>query len=450
MIEQKLAPDLEKLKLDPIVIDTTTLTPDQVKDAQNSAGVEPKVYYHNVEFSVENIKSMVIRSTTFLPEIEIAFNDPTNIMLEKGFPTDNDIISVFVPSRSEMIKPIRADFKILTFVIDTVGTSVASYTITGILNIGYMFVNEYRAYPGKTSWDVLKDIAMQCGLGFKSNIENTQDNMNWINTGLNVMEIVQDVTLHSWNGEASFMWCYVDLHYHLCYIDVEAALRDDTVNKGVINTTMSKLGENIPEVVDEIVLSNDSGAMATNGFFSKSIIINKSTAVSLDQGYKCAAYYYDRSGNWEKKAGSFLTFEIDSLTTPGSESTSLIMKGRPTNDEEFFKSNIGLDYVGKIDTDNVHSEYAYAKVQNTHNINNMEKVSQTITMPNHNMNLKRFEKVKVRMSNGTDRPTLNEVNERLSGQWLVIGLTYSFDQRNKMTQYVNVVKRELNVLDVSK
>lgn len=450
MIEQKLAPDLEKLKLAPIKIDTSILTPNQIEDNKNHAEVEPKIYYHDIEITIENVKELNIISTSFLPEIKLHFTDPTNIMIEKGFPTDNDIISIFIPSRTNLIKPIRADFKILTFVVDTVITSISSYTITGILNVDYMFINEYKAYEKMTSWNVLKQIAERCGLGFKSNIENTEDSMTWINSGLNVSEIVQDITLHSWNGESSFMWCYIDLHYHLCYIDVERALEDKNINKGVINSTISKLGKNNEDIIEEIILTNDTGASNTNGYFNKSLIINKSTEVSLNEGYICQAYFYDRSGNWEKRAGSFLTFNVDSITTPGSESTSLIMKGRPVGDMDFYKSNIGLDYVGKIDTDNVHTEYAYAKVQNSHNLKNIEKVSQTITLPNHNMNLKRFENVKIIFSNGISTPAVNQFNERLTGMWLIIGMSYNFTQKNKLTQHVTVVKRELNVMDITK
>ena len=98
--------------------------------------------------------------------------------------------------------------------------------------------------------------------------------------------------------------------------------------------------------------------------------------------------------------------------------------------------------MGKIDTDNVHKNYSYSKIQNEINLKNMEGLSMDIFLPNLNWSIYRFQKVRVNIIPKSPSPTKNEVIWKLSGEWLIAGIDYTW-KNNKMSQEVNILRRSL-------
>ena len=56
-----------------------------------------------------------------------------------------------------------------------------SYTVVGTLNVNGLHVKNYKSYSQKTSYYTLQDVCKEVGLGFNSNISDTDDKMTWIN-----------------------------------------------------------------------------------------------------------------------------------------------------------------------------------------------------------------------------------------------------------------------------
>jgi hypothetical protein len=449
-ISNYLRANQDRLRINSInAADVRGMSPGRVKDVVESLYVGPRIYYYDLEIPPANIKKLVINNEYFLPELYVKFVDTTNVMLDAGFPVDDTFVTAFVPSGSDTLKNVLMNFKIVEFSIENDDSGVRYMEIRGVGDVSGLFVKEHASYKDQTSWNTLRKVAEQVGLGFASNIRETKDSMTWINPGLDRNEFVQDVVKRSWTGDGSFLWTYVDMYYNLNFVDVELALQEDAyAGKDVLAFPTNKPAQEPNEVVAPIMLSNDKGMQGTNRYFRYFSIVNRSTRMSLKNGYRKVVYYYDKFGNWKQRAGTFLSLEVDSITSPGAEGSSVILKGMP-GDDLFFEQNVGFHYGGKMDNSNVHENFNYAYVQNSQNINDLQKVSVRVHLPKPNFGLYRFQKVPVVFSNQSVQLTQAEANVRLSGQWLITGITYQYNSRNKLEQIVTMVKRELNVTDLT-
>lgn len=445
VIEGYLKYNAEKLRLSPQDAGNALLQYGKDDQVREEVDVAPQVFYYGMQIHFKQMRNLTVNFDTFLPEFYMSFTDYSRIMSDAGFPVDDSYVTLYVPARNRNVRPIFMNFKILHFDF-TDETGEAQMHIWGVCDASQMFVNEHKSYDA-TSWEVMKSLAESTGLGFASNVGATTDKMVWINPGDDVMAFAKEVAMHSWNGESSFMLAYVDPYYNLCFVDVEKAMQAD-LQRGLVTVASERTGQKSDDADSVLVLSNDKSFQATNVYFSRYRVINQSTAVSMRNGYRREVFYYDRFGNWKDKAGTFLTMTVDSITTPGAESTSVILKGQPT-DKAFYEANVGLKYAGKYDKDNMHRDYHYASVQNEQNLEDAQKVYVRIVLPVPNYTVTKMSKVRLAFSNQGGVVGNAAANQRLSGSWLVTGISYRFTGR-AFEQTLTLLKRELNVTDPTK
>jgi hypothetical protein len=134
-----------------------------------------------------------------------------------------------------------------------------------------------------------------------------------------------------------------------------------------------------------------------------------------------------------------LIFDVDSITTQGDK---IILKGAPQN-EDFFKNNINLKYLGKLDVDNTHKNYNYSYVQNIRNLTDLQKISLSVELGTPNYNLYRFQKIQVMLTH-TPTPSQKSVNNRLSGEWFIVDIKFEMN-RGRYYQKILLVKRDLEL-----
>jgi hypothetical protein len=119
-------------------------------------------------------------------------------------------------------------------------------------------------------------------------------------------------------------------------------------------------------------------------------------------------------------------------------------------------------FEGKIDTDNVHKYFLYAYKNNERNLSFLEKLKMKISLSSPNYNLYRFQKVEVNLFKVNDIANQDDVkddsktgtsqeertlNQRLSGEWLIIAITYNYGEGDGFSQEITLVKRELGFND---
>ena len=403
------------------------------QEVAKSLGNYPFVYYGSYQIDFQDISYFSLFYLGSMPCFKMSFYDTLNLMSDKAMPLDDSKIKVFLNPRSDQLKEILIQFKITNFSV-----SQRVFHIEGILDVNLLHVIQYKSYPNLTSHKALQQIAKECGVGFNTNIEDTDDAMTWVNTGSIVSDFMEEIVETSYKSDNSFMVSFVDFYYNFNFIDLAKELdRNIDLDLSITDKTLLDVVNSAKETVTSLVITNDESFRETNLFFEKFKIINNSTDVSLRSGYQNTVNYYDTFNK------ELLVFNIDSITSKGNK--TIILKGSP-QDEEFFNLNRNVHYVGTLDTDNSHKNYNFSFIQNEKNIFDLEKMGLEITMRTPNYSIYKYQKIKVFISNQTNTPAASLKNSRLSGDWLIIDIKYIYSN-NEFNQVIRLVKRELELSD---
>lgn len=397
----------------------------------NAIGAKPFIWYNVYQISYTDITYFMLSHNGICPTLKIIFYDSLGVMSDNAIPVDDTKIKVYIDPSADNLKAIFLEFKISNF-----STNDGLYTITGVLDLNPLYLPEFKAYKNKTSFYALQDIMKELGLGFNSNLSDTDDQMTWINTGDKVYDFIDSIVNNSYKSDYSFMLGYIDYYYNFNYVDIEDELSRDITQEQAVTSFGLEDAANTDTQEDQIgslMLSNDISLEGTNMFLDSYKIINNSTNVSLLEGYLTKTKYYNESDK------ELLVFDIDSITTEGGK---IVMK---SGDQDFYNKNINLVYNGKIDIDNAHKNFNYSTIQNDRNVTELTKLGLDAVLNNPNYNLYRFQKVKVMISAETATPAHALVNERLSGDWFIVDIKYEMIESN-FYQKLLLVKRELEAL----
>jgi len=402
------------------------------KEYSESFGNFPVLWYNGSQIDYADIISLELYYQDNLPTLKAKFKDTVGGMKDRGTPLDDSLISLFINPRTKFLKPIHMDFKIAEFSNDN-----DIYDITGVINVKELFLRKFQSYSKKSSFKLYQQIAKDLGLGFNSNIDDTDDQMVWINTGNKLYEFINGVTPHTYKSDETYLIQYIDFYYCLNFVDVEKEMKRDIQQElGIKNMGIEEVVKTLDsDSVSRNFLTNEVSAKSTNSYFEKFSQINDSTKLSLQKGYLTKIKYYDELSK------NFLVFEIDAITSDASQ--KILLRGAP-QDESFFKENYNLNYSGRLDIDNVHKNYYYAVIQNKINYMELSKIGLLVDLVTPNFNLYKFQKIFVIVSNHKASPGKSEINSRFTGQWLISDLSYSFIG-GQLRQKVELTKRDLEI-----
>lgn len=421
----------------------TTITPQTIdilvpdaeptkKEMANGLGYIPVVWYNSYQIDAENIDFLSIYYDGMIPCMKLSFIDVMGYMKDEGFPLDDTKITFFLNSRSEQLKPVHLQFKIRTF-----ANNNGLMVIDSILDIDGLYFKKFKSYPKMSSNKALQEVCKDIGLGFNTNINDTNDVMTWINTGNKAYDFMMDIIDRAYISDESFISGSIDLYYNFNYIDIQKELsRNIEEELGVQTLGISEvLGISEKENIGNLILTNDASFEGTNMYFKNYNIINNATSVAIERGYTDVIKYYN---NIDK---SLLNFNITSMNNNSDK--SIILKGQP-QDNVFFSQNVNYVYGGLLDSDNVHKNFNYSLIHNDRNIYDTQKVSMEMELTFPNFNIYKFQKIKVLLSSNTQTVSSVMVNQRLSGDWIVVDIRYNYYERG-VRQILTMVKRELEL-----
>jgi hypothetical protein len=417
------------------------LSPNDLEHIQSDMGVRPLVYFYGVPIAYSDVRKLTLFHQGILPRIELVFVDSFGIFKEDGHPPDNVIITIFINSRSNNLRSILMDFKILSFQDNNEG----SYTIVGSCDVPELYLKRFKSYKDKTSWETLQEVAKECELGFSSNVKNSNDKMTYINPGYMVKDFIQSTIENSYISDKSFQYCYIDFYYHLCYMDIYSEMERDNSQDQQIDTEIvaEKKIDDKKESTDDtslspLFLSTEKSLKDTGSFVQTFEIINQSTKISINKAYRMKTKFYD-------SLNKFLgIFNIESQTSDGSK--TLILKSTPTKEgDKFFQENTQSVWLGKQEDSNVHKNYQYSSIQNKQNLDDITKLSAKLYLPNNNFNLHIYQKVKVIFIPQNPAAAEQIFFKRITGDWLIIDMEFRY-QGNDFYQVLTVIKRELGLL----
>ncbi|MCK9574591.1 MAG: hypothetical protein WC979_01660 [Candidatus Pacearchaeota archaeon] len=374
----------------------------------------PYVVIKEHEFGVKEIVSFEIDTTQFIPTVSMRIDlGASGAFLSTAFPTDGDLLSVFIRGRDDIFKPIRNDYLITSIEMtksDTPDGAGGKLFLQGKLHIPGLYDEKSFAKKG-TSFEVLKEIATELKLGFASNISSTNDSMTWICPNETKEEYIKKIVDCAWQDEKCFFTAFIDVYYHLNFINVNTQFGDETgALLGMSDNVFSSYNDTLPHTTEGLqkLLSNHPSFITTSFYIQTFKPLNKSSEIAKNYGYTYNLNFFEHNSlkNWE--------FPITPLVTEGNEKTKVLLKGRPK--EEFYKSQQRFNYLGiqySAPDHNVHEHYYLAKAHNMMNLAEIDKMNLSVTTPKMNLNFVRFEKMPVIMAILSDEQRANKVDDDL-------------------------------------
>lgn len=446
MFEQILKPNREKLNLKDVEIDISDQSPDYMDRHDVDLARFPHFYYGEHQLDPSTMELVDLDFNGFVPTLSITFYDLQGFIYKYGLPIDDAKITLMFPSANKTLGNIFMEFKIESYSVKThESENLKKFEMICILNVNELLLYEMKTYKNMTSFEVFQEFARESGLGFISNVSSTNDRMDWINFNKRNFKFLEEVRDASWRNEDSFMWAYIDPYYNLVLVDVEKAMSQSLKEiVWAMDDLFSAEGESNDGTTGPPVLSTSGEYNTTNIFVADYFLHNNSTEISLEHGYTRKIHYYDIDGNWSKRAGHYYKYDMDTITTPGSENNTIYAK---SNDADFYKRNVRHLYGGILDTSNVHPDYFWAQAQNKENIRELEKFVVQVVLNKQNFNIKRFERLQLHIINNTqtaDNSNRGKVNKQLTNNYIVIGFNLEF-YGNSVAQFVNLVSREVQL-----
>lgn len=402
-------------------------------------GYVPLVYYNEYQISPSDIIYLVLHLKENVPQLKLTFVDVNGLINQRLQPLDNTKLVIFINTRSDLLKSILIQFKIINVKRETENI----FTIRASIDLDDLYTINYESFPKSSSIEVLQKVSKQLGLGFNSNIQSTNDTMNWLNYGRKVYQFIKYVSNNSYISDNDFTSYYIDYYYHLNYVNIQKELIRDVTNdelivdNSILNMSPESVSnEKLPSKKQKSILTTDLGAKYSNLFIESFTLLNNSTGISIQEGYLKTVFYYD---NQKKEK---LIFELDTLTDQTNKENLITLKS--PGDKNFYKSNFTQEYIGKLDTDNMHKNYNYADFLNNRNLQELEKITIIAKLPNLNFSLYVFQKIYVMFINYV-KDEYNEIyNERLTGNYIITNIKYEVSG-GIFTQVLHLSRRDLSI-----
>jgi hypothetical protein len=216
-----------------------------------------------------------------------------------------------------------------------------------------------------------------------------------------------------------------------------------------------------------LILTNNKNNSSTNMYINKYTVIQDSTKINIEIGYRYRYSAYDIN---EDKLHQY---KLDSISE--SDNNGIILKGNPIlGDNILYNKSIKDVWMGKINTDNIHKEYLHSELQNKNNLEFLQKLKIIIKLNKPNYGLYRFQKVLLEIYNysnfddnkiektkysdngksyqksydnqskqKTEKDDTDTIIHKLSGEWLITAINFTFSSKDGNVQEVTLVKREL-------
>jgi hypothetical protein len=397
---------------------------------RRDADTEDPVYEQNVGqmYPLIRIKKYVVEfpaitwfnfsaGGSLLPTVTFSFDDSTKQFREVNFIEQKDIITIFVGNaKDETYEPIKNDYLITSVNSSQYSDSI---TIEATLHVPKLY-NGYSRVFNMSSFEVFKKLAKELGLGFVSNIENTDDKMSWIQYQINY-SFIEFLKTNSRTSIDSNILVFVDQFANLNVIDAKVALQDSSDQ--MIATELIT-GNKLSEPIRLVLSTND---LAEENPVQKPIISSWSPSSEFGQLSKI----------WPSKT---ITKTFNTL-----DNSSVISEEIPQIYEHLQERSTFTHF----ETDNAYKSYTSSKVVNQMNAQLLQGIKLSIVLDNYVPYLFLLMNVPVEIYNiakhpeivsqersdtidnmdklTPDQPVMTyELNTRFSGLCIILELSISF------------------------
>ena len=359
----------------------------------NEYGLENIVVVVNgLSMQVDMVDNLRINLTGVYPSITLRLVPNRTEFMNFGMPKDGDVVAVYYRSSMDEFKPIRMDFEIVSCYEENHG----SWIIHGVIHLPALF-RDFSYSMEDTSMKTLMDISRILGLGFATNSIKTADKQKWVSANQPMETFIQDIATHSWLNERSFFDLHIDHNYILNYINVRDQLDSEKQRpiypgkyklRDFIKTnqyTIFDYEESIFEYEYPVVLNNWKTNIFPEGHIQGIRVLNQSSRVSLEEGYRKFLHMYDATLDQKVELMNQL------VVSKGATEDNIVMMGG-AGDTDWKKNSRhlwkGINY--SLPDHNTHPYYYVAEYHNDQNLKEIDKFTIEITLNGINFNLHRY------------------------------------------------------------
>lgn len=437
----------------------------------------PLVKINEYIFSRDEIRSITIDCTEFMPKISLSVGLLSQLFLAKEMPKDGDIISLAIRNRTDLLKIIRNDYVItgvhtMPNLTETKGPVLMTF-------YGELFIPGLKSQKNDfsfegTTFDALKDFAKKYGLGFSTNEENTDDKQIWLKANISGDIYINSLTERAWKDQDSFYQCWIDVYYNLNFININKMLMSaesevdiTALISNVDSNTNFKPDTKESKVMPTVKVFSNFTTFRTTPFYIMSWRpMNRSSAITFQIGTKMTCEMFEHNRNLYEKEGSQKYWRVPIEPTYDKDKTNktILLRGRANyvkddKNPELKRANhpfvelyekypwLGVQYtISNPDDDNLqwdgnhHRNYQVAKVKNLINNKELDKLNLHLTVEGNNFNIIRGDKIPVALirTDAVDNMQINAnsnfndaVDLFYSGWYLVKGFTLSWNNKNE-------------------
>ena len=408
------------IKTKPIEFSPQYVDGQKIDSAGEKLGMSsPYIAINTLAFWDTSILKFDLTTDNFLPKCSFIIHDINKGLSNEFMPID-DIACVFIRSDNTDFSSIRLDFKIISF--QKISEDV--YSIDSILYIPNLFNDEIFGHKG-TSFSCLKKIAEVLGLGFASNIQDTNDSMYHICSNINYKDFICDeVMSYIYKDDKSFFICYIDQWYYLTLVEANSLFKKDIeLNQSSFVNGGAELHKEKDKFIELLFLSNLPESDGRPNFINKYEIMNEGGTKAIMNGYRQNVIYYDKDNKNHEQ------YFVEALTTEGIDADDRVIKGERNED---YTKNIRNIHFESFFLENCHENYCFAKVFNKLNLQEIDKFKVRFYMSGVNFGLMNYMIIPIHISNN-DRVYAdingdnNDVSIPLSGNYIISGMNYSYD-----------------------
>ena len=384
---------LEKMSTMDTVLDNPSVKPEQRKDSLRDESriygdLFPFIQIGKYRFAYDTIRHLRLEEDSFLPSITVTVLDVNGNLNSAFFPKSDEKISIYIRSKKEQYKPIRADFLIIDATPMSSGSGEMemhgknkTFTISGILFVPTLWKYNIKAYKDLTSFDLFKQLAIEMQIGYATNEDSMDDKMTWINPNWNYEGFIKDTVKHIWKNDESFYRTFIDKYYYLNLINVNNQFSDEqTIDDFIFySLTMTDyLLNDKKEIEDDtmrLLFSNFSKYRKSPMFITSYNLVSNLGSNLIENGVRRKMNYYEANLETNKYQDLF----VESLVTRNMKSKKNSLK--PTND---VLKDLEVHKWAGIEYDNRHMNYIYSKFHNFQNNIELNKIQLKITTLGYN------------------------------------------------------------------
>lgn len=475
-----------KIKLETLKVSSLGESESGDQNAKLQGYEHPYIMINGYTFQEGGVDMFSLDLNGKFPEVRVQLIDTQDVFTVDMLPRDGDTLSLRITGdTTETFKDIRMDFNIVEFRGQPTNnynkvSGKNTFVVRAIARIPGIYSEECKSYGDVSSLDQLKSICSDLGLGLATNVSGTNDQMRRLNPYQTVMSMLEESVLHSYVSDDSFQTFCIDPYYYINFVDVQRVLNSenkieltDAITSHNSRTRSEDPDDGSGKHQRDLILSNHHVDAGFDNFIKTYNIVNNSTRIALENGYRRSTQYFDYDDD------SVLEFDVESLTSDNLKDIEEPLKGKRNSENDEYDTHKKHKYMG-VQNSNVHKNYKYSAINNIQNLVELDKMYLEVELGSINPSVYKYMKVPVAIYNYSrtsgmvdniknrkmkedgfeldqDRSEVGKASTAdeegqfnkaetydsfISGYYVVVGIQYRYNPKSGYTQKLKLARRE--------